>query len=509
MNRFLPLLLSLLVLLTSCTREENAVGLLPKEERAPQFDRVSNFLDLGGVFYAYMDLTLEAENLGRVLTDIATKVRTSMPNVPALPLDFEKFMDATGFSGLDAVGMSSRELEDGYFHNRSILFFPEGVSGFFKVFGEMPHPFDSLDLAPATADLVAEISYRPGEIRNTVLAIGDSLAGAFGRGVIEAQLARPVPELGFRSPDQLIDSIGNRIIVILDFHADESLPGGPWGSVPKTDILVAIDGITDLVESLKPTLEQHPSAEWVDTDTGFEIRSNDPVPPPYDYLQPIIVADTQTKRLFLTTNRAYLEECLQNANKLKNTDEFRQAANLLPSDGVLFSYVSPEYSETVIRVMENMVSQNPMLEAEFIDFIKMLVPSIPRPIASVTTVGPEGLYTASNLNYSHRTTVASLAVQPVAIAGMMSAMAIPAFQKVRSTSQEKTIMNNLRQFASGGQQFVLEEGAREATYSDIVPEYISTLNPVDGEDYTGLVVRSIGGTLSVTTQSGKTVEYTY
>jgi len=36
----------------------------------------------------------------------------------------------------------------------------------------------------------------------------------------------------------------------------------------------------------------------------------------------------------------------------------------------------------------------------------------------------------------------------VVIIGLLAAMAIPAFQKVRVSSQEKAVVNNLRQFAS-------------------------------------------------------------
>ena len=46
----------------------------------------------------------------------------------------------------------------------------------------------------------------------------------------------------------------------------------------------------------------------------------------------------------------------------------------------------------------------------------------------------------------------------VVIIGLLAAMAVPAFQKVRSTSQEKTILNNLRQLASGADQHFLENG---------------------------------------------------
>ncbi len=510
MKKIVALGAPLLLLLNSCTQKDEPLGLLPKDERAPQFDRVSDFLDLGGVFYAYIDLTNEAEALGETLNEIMGAVSSEIPELPPLPLDFAKALEAAGFSGLDAIGLSSRSLEEDLFHNRSILFFPEGVTGFFQFFGDTPHPFDSVDLAPATADLVFEMSYRPEELRETITDIAGAIAGPLGRGGIAAQLQSPLPELGNRTLNELIESAGNRAMVILDFDPDEPLPIGPLGTVPHTDFLIAFDGVTDLLKSARPALEAQREVEWVDTANGFEIRSTQTFPPPFDYLQPVIVADTQTQRVFAATNRAFLDDCLQNANKLKTTEAFRKAANLLPPEGVYFSYLSPQYSEAVLSVMTSALQSSPMAQPQLLKILEMIIPTNSQPIASVSTVGPEGIYTASNMNYSHRTTLASVAIQPlVLVAGVTSAMAIPSFQKVRSVSKEKTILNNLRQIASAGQQYMLEEGVVKAEYNDLVQEYFPTIVPVDGEVYTDLVVHARGGTLSVTTLSGETVEYRY
>lgn len=46
----------------------------------------------------------------------------------------------------------------------------------------------------------------------------------------------------------------------------------------------------------------------------------------------------------------------------------------------------------------------------------------------------------------------------VVIIGLLAAMAIPAFNKVRETSQAKTCVNNLRQIASAADQYFLENG---------------------------------------------------
>ncbi len=99
---------------------------------------------------------------------------------------------------------------------------------------------------------------------------------------------------------------------------------------------------------------------------------------------------------------------------------------------------------------------------------------------------------------------------PVTV-GLMAAMAIPAFQKVRTASQQKAITNNLRQFSAAGQQYMLENGKDQATYSDLVgPEpgkYIRELKPVAGEDYTHLVIHATDTVLSVRTANGRVIEF--
>lgn len=102
----------------------------------------------------------------------------------------------------------------------------------------------------------------------------------------------------------------------------------------------------------------------------------------------------------------------------------------------------------------------------------------------------------------------SLSIVPI---GILAAMAIPAFQKVRVTSQEKTITNNLRMIASAADQYMLEHGAAQVAYTQLVghgPEhYIPPLIPVAGEDYTPLVVRLDDREIAVVTADGRTITH--
>jgi len=91
----------------------------------------------------------------------------------------------------------------------------------------------------------------------------------------------------------------------------------------------------------------------------------------------------------------------------------------------------------------------------------------------------------------------------VVIIGLLAAMAIPAFQKVRTTSQQKTITNNLRQLASAADQYFLEEGLTTVTSGELVgsEKYVKEVSAVAGETYPSPITTS----LSNLTTAGTTV----
>jgi type IV pilus assembly protein PilA len=73
----------------------------------------------------------------------------------------------------------------------------------------------------------------------------------------------------------------------------------------------------------------------------------------------------------------------------------------------------------------------------------------------------------------------------VVIIGLLAAMAIPAFQKVRVASQDKAVLNNARQMAAAADQYYLENGATFANSASLVgaTNYVKALNTVASETY--------------------------
>jgi len=86
----------------------------------------------------------------------------------------------------------------------------------------------------------------------------------------------------------------------------------------------------------------------------------------------------------------------------------------------------------------------------------------------------------------------------VVIIGLLAAMAIPAFQKVRASSQDKAVLNNMRQLGAAADQYFLENGTSTAAIAGLVgsSNYIKALNTVANESYPATYTQGITITVS-------------
>lgn len=95
----------------------------------------------------------------------------------------------------------------------------------------------------------------------------------------------------------------------------------------------------------------------------------------------------------------------------------------------------------------------------------------------------------------------------VVIIGLLAAMAIPAFQKVRQSSQDKAVLNNIRQMSAAADQYYLENGVSIAWRINLIgaTNYVKSLQTVAKENYpdwytqgTTITVGNIAGARTVT-----------
>ena len=83
--------------------------------------------------------------------------------------------------------------------------------------------------------------------------------------------------------------------------------------------------------------------------------------------------------------------------------------------------------------------------------------------------------------------------------------------QIRQQSRVKAMTNNLRQLATAASQYMLDKGVRSASYFDLVgtgtDNYIRSINPVMGEDYSGIMVNATDTQVMVVAPDGTMVIY--
>jgi type IV pilus assembly protein PilA len=96
----------------------------------------------------------------------------------------------------------------------------------------------------------------------------------------------------------------------------------------------------------------------------------------------------------------------------------------------------------------------------------------------------------------------------VVIIGLLAAMAIPAFQKVRIASQDKAVLNNARQLSAAADQYYLEAGASYAASTSLVgaTNYVKAINTVASEIYPDNYTQGITVTIS-NVANARTITY--
>lgn len=86
----------------------------------------------------------------------------------------------------------------------------------------------------------------------------------------------------------------------------------------------------------------------------------------------------------------------------------------------------------------------------------------------------------------------------VVIIGILAALAIPGFQKIRQSSQDKAVLNNVRQLAAAADQYYLENGVTTVARNDLigVSAYVKVFDTVAGETYPSNLTQGVAITVS-------------
>ncbi len=478
------------------------IGLVPSPELSRHFAAVNRQLELGGTLYAYMDVDGDVLKVAAQAHNLFAQVARTQPAIAGWAnQDFGALARILGLTDIVAVGASSVAETDGYYRNRGFAYIPGGRHGLLAGFGGGPAPFVHTDLAPANADLYAEAEVDLPAMYKTFREVAAQAGGPPAANQME-DAVKKAGEAAALSFLGVLQNLKGHTALVARLAPDRPISLGENAGafrIPEISLLICIDGIGAVLE---PALQKSPALRLVPGKAHVYEMAH---PLPVTGIAPVLVVDGTT--LYLATTRAFFDECLARQNPLGSRAEFKQALARVGQEGNGLSYINPAAFQH-LRAFSSLNPQLPPDAKRMIDSVLANLPAPDRALVSIRTNLPDGILVRSYADRSLKQDLVALAIyNPVSI-GLISAMAVPAFQKVRRASQEKAIQENLRALANAAVQFRAQHPGRAPAYGDLVGagKYIPALPHVAGENY-GLLRFEPGAPLRVRLADGTFVEF--
>ncbi|MFT3781122.1 MAG: hypothetical protein QM790_03835 [Nibricoccus sp.] len=486
--------------MTFAAESKDSVGLVTNTERSKHFAAVNRHLELGGDLYGYVDVDGDVQIFAGYLKQFADAFAEAQPNIaPFLKQDFNKIFEDLGFTDVKAIGLSSVQ-EGKLYRNRAFFYTPGGRHGLMNVLGGPAAPYVYAKLAPANADFYAEGEFDIPVVYSTIRAVIARVGGETAANMLDEQLKKAGAEAGV-SALEIIQSLKGRGAVVFRFDPTKNiaLPTPQPINIPAFSFLIRIDGLGG---ALGKALTGIPIFEV--TEQGAVKFYASKMPLPIEGLQPVIAVENGA--LYLASSMDFLQDCRLQKAGLDKSPEFVQALAKVGPEGNGLGFVSPRFFARLRQLVEINPNAMPETKRAFATIVNQ-IPDVSQPLIAERINLPDGVLVRSSWSRTLKQDVVMMAAYNPVTVGFLAAMAIPAFQKVKASSQEKTIQNNLKMFAVAAQQFMLENAKDQAKYEDIVGpgKLIEELKPVAGEDYTSLVVHSSDESISVTTAAGKVI----
>ena len=469
-------------------------------------DIVDSHLDNDGIVYGYMYIGGDIERLAIGINEALQVMRETDPDIAKIPPIADRLGQVLGLFDIQAIGISSRKNGE-VFANKCFLATPNGTNGLLRLTAGDPYSLTVPAMAPGDSSFVFEQTLDLRALFDLVYSLGGEIFGAMGQALVDNALGNPIPNTDL-TLDEIINSGKLKLQIIGKTYPGEviELPGEENTVLPKFDLIIAIDGLGWLVDRFHPRI--------IDTDLFLESESHGlpnyqlqiPIPPALQHFSPLLAVDANHDRLYIVSNQAYLNQILEEGEKLQNTEAFQAVKEFMPEKGNSLVYIHPSFFESMGVFVDKAAQENPKA-APFLNFIKAGLFQNRAPYAQMQVNYPDGIYSVEIDRMSYKKAASALAVVP----GMLAAMAIPAFNKVRQTSQEKAILSNLRQIAAASQQSMLDTGIHPVKAVDIIGSgnYIESIESVAGESYNHVEVDIETTRISVTTKDGREVSYEF
>ena len=507
---------------------------LPAESLSPHFEAVAKHLELGGVFYAFADIDSDIKDVTKMIDNLLNTMRETGDSPIPPKLTAAGIVNELGLDSIKALGASSRKKGDLY-HNRAFLATGNGPTGLLKVLGGKAAPFLSGTLAPAGADIVVEEDLNLSVLMEVITNIAKQIGDEDMTQKLNESLEQPMGPLSVSVGD-FLKKMDTKFTFIakIDGQKKMNLKDSPV-EVPLINFLLALDNTGWLFPELAKVAKDSDEFE-IQSGEGFEvIRPAKPLPPEMEGYAPLLYHDTKTHRLLIASSREFLTTCLEGKSPLSGDEKFKAAITGLPAEGNGLEYVSANAVKELWSALKEMSKQAPEGQAGMMEKLwELYLPKDGVPMASVRANLPDGILFTSNSSESHKTTLATIGMYPLAMAGIFGTTYMKQMGAAqgglqiepemdlenapKATPKDKAkedprdkIQSNLQQISFAGEAYFLDHPKeKEVTYAGLIKGgFLFEVTPVDGEDYKPLKLKRNGGKLSVTPKSGESISQNY
>jgi type IV pilus assembly protein PilA len=458
---------------------------------AADFKEASAHIDLDGSMLAYIDFEGDGQEIGTALNNIYQQALTATPEIPPIPVDFNLLLENLGFGSLQALAMSSKEVELNRHHNRSVALMKDAPSGLFALYDLAPLTFTAAQLAPSDATGAMTVSVNLDAVTQTASAIMQQVMGPMGDGIIQQQLTQVIPGTEISYGETITALSGEWNAFWLQSYSENFQETFKFW--------ISIEDAGKLLPKFRSMAEAM-GAAFIEDDTTLKANFSqllDSEAPFGLYAE----ANKQTGDLVLYSHPDWTSS--SSGPRLVDNETFKNLAAQLPSTGVAFNYNFGSDLSPILAELSSIPEAAAYIQVSE-SIIDLLIGDFLKPSMTVTHMVDNNLLTEQYAGYS--TKQALMVIPSVVAGGIGAAMAIPAFQKVRANSREKAVTNNLRQIAAAADQYCLENGVTEVHIDQLLGEngYIKKLTPIAGENYDDMIIRP-GETISVILEDGSEV----
>lgn len=403
-------------------------GILLPFTASASFEEASAYIDIDGSMVGYMDFEGDGQEIGTALNAIYEQLLASKLGMLPIPVDFTLLIENLGFGSLKAVGMSSKDAGEELHLNRWVSLMDGAPTGLFAIYDLEPLSFDAAKMAPADATAAMTLAINLGALRETSTLVLQQIMGPMGEGIIQQQLAQLIPETDI-TYNEAIDILSGKWDGFLyqsyreDFQQDFKF----W---------LSIEGAGSLLPRLH-MMGESMGVTFIKDDQGLKadfssLMGEDAIIGLY------VEAPKEGDSLIIYTHQDWTPE--SGGARLADSDEFKNLASRLPAEGIAFSYSKGADLEPMFATIAAFpgAAQYTELAKSAIDF---LVGDFLKPNLAISYMDGDHMVSEQYASYSTKQIL--MAIPAIAGGGIGAAIAIPAFQKIRETSQQKAVTNNL------------------------------------------------------------------